>query len=230
MSPTLALLLDRDGIPDAPPAGEHPHVFIAAQSGLRVVLPFAPREADYGGWAPKFTALSRPGRKPLLKRTEDDRGVMAFDVDVVRAGQQVPVGDVLGGLVNLAKSGEVMTVAYNGASVGAWRLTACTIRSRQLQHGTNAITRATASLSFTEATDAPQATGPLTGGAAAPKAAAPAASAGPAPRRYTVRKGDTLSGIAKATYGNPNRWPEIAKASGVSDPRKLKVGQVLTLP
>jgi len=47
---------------------------------------------------------------------------------------------------------------------------------------------------------------------------------------YTVQKGDTLYRIAKMHYGNGNRWQEIADANGISDPKKLYVGKVLTLP
>jgi len=47
---------------------------------------------------------------------------------------------------------------------------------------------------------------------------------------YTVQKGDTLYRIAKMHYGSGNRWPEIADANGISDPTKLFVGKVLTLP
>ena len=43
---------------------------------------------------------------------------------------------------------------------------------------------------------------------------------------YTVKKGDTLSAIAKQ-YGTT--YQEIAKANGISDPNKISVGQKLTI-
>ncbi len=43
---------------------------------------------------------------------------------------------------------------------------------------------------------------------------------------YTVKKGDTLSAIAKK-YGTT--YQEIAKANGISNPNKINVGQVLTI-
>lgn len=49
-------------------------------------------------------------------------------------------------------------------------------------------------------------------------------------RTYTVRAGDTLSAIAARLLGNAKRWPEIAKANSIRDPRALRVGQVLRLP
>ena len=49
------------------------------------------------------------------------------------------------------------------------------------------------------------------------------------PETYTVRRGDTLWGIACRFYGDGSKWGTIAKKNGVADPRKLPVGKVLTL-
>ncbi len=53
-----------------------------------------------------------------------------------------------------------------------------------------------------------------------------------APVFYTVKKGDTLSAIAKATLGNANRYPEIFEANKpiLSSPDKIYPGQVLRIP
>jgi len=47
---------------------------------------------------------------------------------------------------------------------------------------------------------------------------------------YTVVSGDTLSKIAKRFYGDANKYHDIAKASGIDNPDKINVGQVVTLP
>lgn len=51
-------------------------------------------------------------------------------------------------------------------------------------------------------------------------------------KTYTVRKGDTLSKIAarKDVYGDASKWPRIAKANKIRDPKSLKVGRVLKIP
>lgn len=47
---------------------------------------------------------------------------------------------------------------------------------------------------------------------------------------YTVKKGDTLFGIARTTYGNGNQWQRIAAANPGVSPSTLKAGQTITLP
>jgi LysM repeat protein len=66
-----------------------------------------------------------------------------------------------------------------------------------------------------------QVTGP------APGAAAPAAA-----RTYTVQAGDTLSKIAKEHLGSANAYMKIFEANKdqLTDPDKIKPGQVLRIP
>ena len=47
---------------------------------------------------------------------------------------------------------------------------------------------------------------------------------------YTVQPGDNLSKISKYFFGSANKYLEIAKANGLDDPDKIKVGQKLTIP
>jgi nucleoid-associated protein YgaU len=51
-------------------------------------------------------------------------------------------------------------------------------------------------------------------------------------RTYTVKKGDTLSAIAKETLGNANRYMLIFEANKpmLKDPDKIYPGQVLRIP
>jgi LysM repeat protein len=46
----------------------------------------------------------------------------------------------------------------------------------------------------------------------------------------TVRRGDTLSSIAAAEYGQPEAWRPIAQANGIANPRRLTPGQTLAIP
>ena len=60
----------------------------------------------------------------------------------------------------------------------------------------------------------------------------PTAPSPSAARTYTVKAGDTLSKIAKATLGDAQAYPRIfdANRDQLSDPDKIKPGQVLRLP
>jgi nucleoid-associated protein YgaU len=49
-------------------------------------------------------------------------------------------------------------------------------------------------------------------------------------KSYVVRRGDTLSSIAAALYRRPDAWRELARANGITNPRDLRPGQVLTVP
>lgn len=71
----------------------------------------------------------------------------------------------------------------------------------------------------------------VTGGPAA-ATRAPAAAPAPAVKTYTVKSGDTLSAIAKAHLGSAGAYMKIFELNKdqLSDPDKIKPGQVLRLP
>jgi nucleoid-associated protein YgaU len=66
----------------------------------------------------------------------------------------------------------------------------------------------------------------------APAAAAVGTSGTAAARSYTVQSGDTLSKIAKEQLGNAGAYMKIFDANKdvLSDPDKIKPGQVLRIP
>jgi LysM repeat protein len=68
-------------------------------------------------------------------------------------------------------------------------------------------------------------------GAAAPASASPAAAPAGA-QTYTVQSGDTLSAIAKKFLGSANAYMDIFNANRdqLTDPDKIKPGQVLKIP
>jgi 5'-nucleotidase/UDP-sugar diphosphatase len=48
--------------------------------------------------------------------------------------------------------------------------------------------------------------------------------------QYKIKKGDTLYGIARTTYGDGKQWQKIASANPGLSPTSLKVGQTITIP
>jgi nucleoid-associated protein YgaU len=93
---------------------------------------------------------------------------------------------------------------------------------------------------YDTSTNIPTVKQPVTGYAAAPVTPVadetPMVSSTPGGGSYagksthTVRKGETLFSIAKATYGSGKEWKKIVSANPGISPSKLKVGQVLVLP
>jgi hypothetical protein len=49
-------------------------------------------------------------------------------------------------------------------------------------------------------------------------------------KRYTVRRGDTLSSIAAKEYSDPGQWRPIAEENRLDDPLAIVPGQVLVIP
>ena len=66
----------------------------------------------------------------------------------------------------------------------------------------------------------------------APAGSAGAATAPPAAKTYTVKSGDTLGAIAKAHLGSAGAYVKIFELNRdqLTDPDKIKPGQVLRLP
>lgn len=48
-------------------------------------------------------------------------------------------------------------------------------------------------------------------------------------KTYTVRSGDTLSGICKKELGDANKYKEVAQKNGIKNPNVISVGQVIKL-
>lgn len=49
-------------------------------------------------------------------------------------------------------------------------------------------------------------------------------------RSHIVARGETLSAIAAAVYGDPGQWRPLADHNRLTDPRRLTVGAVLEVP
>ena len=45
-----------------------------------------------------------------------------------------------------------------------------------------------------------------------------------------VRRGDFLSSVAEAAYGDASQWRAIASANEIDDPRRIEPGRVLRVP
>jgi LysM repeat protein len=182
-------------------------------------------------------AVPRPLHRPVTKTAPLvlDRGRIALTIPGLPSLPELGVGQ--GGLV------AVMAVAF-GALVVA-RMGAGGPGFVPGGPGGDATPKPTVVASApTDATDAPASADPertlvpTEGEPSAEPTAEPTAETQPtarptprptanAPATYTVKSGDTLSGIA-SVYGTT--WQELAELNGIDDPRRLRVGQELQLP
>lgn len=232
---TVALTIA--GVPGPPQPRRH--VTIALANGLDLLtLPVTNPKVDMSDLSSDWQPVPRPGHKPLLLRHGDKLAVMRLEVTIAR-----PAGDpgnddvetIIAQLRGLAVvPGQPVVVAYGPSEVGQWRLTDFTLSSVRRRQGDNAITWATAQLTFTEASDAPRLQqGTVTVPPSAPPLTSPPppqTSGQPGPARHAVQAGDSLWSVATLFYGNGNNWRRIADANSIRDPRTVRPGQVLTIP
>jgi nucleoid-associated protein YgaU len=205
----------------------HPKMVLVSETGRRITIPYAPVEVDHDGEAPIWVELDRALREPTLEYAGMPLQRRQFDLAIVRDGH-TSVEDILNQLRQVTRRRERVTISSMGISLGGvWRVTDLTYKSTRRQPGTNAIVRAVAGVEIKRAADAELAVGPVSGGVSTAAADAPDTAK---PNRYTVKPGDTLWAIAQNTYGDGARWSVIADANGIRDPRRLTVGQTLTLP
>lgn len=47
---------------------------------------------------------------------------------------------------------------------------------------------------------------------------------------YTIQSGDNLSKISQKFYGSANKYNDIAKANGISNPDHIQAGQQINIP
>lgn len=220
------------GVTSVPtPAGKHPKAKLKTDDGRVLVLPYAPRGAELGGWADEWESISRPGRAPLVVRNGDGLPTLSLTVYLGYAeDHQRSIEPLLAELRAIAEAGDRVTlVNLSVQERGPWRLVdvAPTIDLRQ--HGTNHATRATVGLSFLGARDAKVRLGPVTGGKGKGGGKGGGKGKGKT-ERYRVRAGDTLAKIADKFYGEPGKWRPIARRNKIKRPTELKVGTVLVIP
>lgn len=206
---------------------KHKHAVLRC-GDRRIVLPVTSPKVDHSGFAANWQQVERPGEKPLLGVAGKQLHVARFEVLIARKDGS-PVEDILVDLLNMSRdSTNVVTMHHYGyLESGPWRMTDFVPSSEMRLLGTNQITRARATVTLTEAVlePGPRATKKKSGGSG--KGDDDKKSR---PKTYTVKAGDTLSGIAARFYGDANEWHKIAKANNIRSPRRLRIGQVLKLP
>ena len=199
-------------------------------------LRYAPKSVTYGGAAPSYLTTQRPGRIALVQRNYDALPTVTFEAFFGAPDLHHSVEPEVGALKTFAALPGPLTVQFNPSAGGYWYITDLSYVSSELQHGTNAIVRATVNVTLTRAADV-AAVGPVSGGHAPGGRASPRSGAAQppkrrtaAPRTHVVRAGETLSGIAATFLSDSSRWGELAHLNGIRDPRNVPIGTTLRLP
>jgi nucleoid-associated protein YgaU len=212
----------------ATPGSKQAKAYLATTGGTKCVLPFAPREVDHAGWADDWSTLARPGRSPLVLRAGDGLATMSFTALLAGRDHQTSVEPYLSALRSIAASSATCSVSLGPSESGAWVMTDCKVHSTMRQAGTNAITRAEVTLSFSRVSTTAVKSGPVTGSQPKPKTSKRAAL------WYTVKKGDTLAKIAVRYFGDADDWRIIANhannKTALRNPNRLAVGQRIYIP
>lgn len=242
-------------LPTVPRTGRHRKATISGFAGS-VTFDRIDPEVDFEALASTWVDDDRPGRRPIsqlrtagLRRISFDARIGhndTFDrpaedvterlLTLIRLGYGTGYSAGHGGRVSLGYSSMESSTTLTG--VGSWRIDDLSMRSMRRREGDNAITMASVHLVLVEWLPLPGLATPGTSPAnPGPPPPAPGTNLPPpapplpaAPRRYTVVSGDTLWGIAVRFYGDGNQWRRIATTNGITDPRALRVGAVLTIP
>lgn len=203
-------------------------MYLYSESGrLALAITIAPREIEYGGLAHDWAEADRSGEKPLLLHSGTPLETMGFSFLLTdRHDMQVAQTSQVQALKDAARTFERILLRYSGTEAGLWRITEMSINSELRSDADNEITRATVSITLTEASDPAPAVGPVS------KPPPPPPAPKPVNRTHTVKRGDTLWDIARRYYGSGPLWPRIydANRGKIKDPHWIYPGQVFVIP
>lgn len=229
---SLTVIRDLVGeVPSGAPEGGPQMTLLTESGSVALAVDVAPRDIEYGGMNHNWAEAERSGTVPLLLHESIPLLTMSFSFMMTsKTDLHEPITARVDRLRELARHHERVLCRYGPSEQGVWRITACSMSSELRAPGTNAITRATVSITLTQASDAAPAIGPVL----RPPPPPPPPPKPPPPRTHTVRKGDTLWDIARRYYG-PNAgpsWPRIfdANRSKIKDPHWIYPGQNFVIP
>lgn len=206
----------------APPPSRRRVVLRSGNTRLTLPITNAEVPIDLGG---EWTTIDRPGRTALLRYKGPKLRVLTLDVVIYEIGSYT-VNKVIYELERMSNFRTPISCAYGSTEAGTFHITGLKAKVVKRGPSNNAIEgAATVELTRVMAEN-------LTVVSRKTPAKPPPKSTGSKGKRtvhYTIRRGDTLSGIAVKVCHNSSHWQRIAKDNKIRDPRKLVVGKKLTI-
>lgn len=193
--------------------GEKPIVFAP---------PYAPKKVTYSGYENTYEEISRPDRKPIIRRSGESLRRMSMELFVGAPTMQTEHNTELQTLETLAASRLPLTVEYDPRTWGYWHITSLSYDSVERREVDDVITRAVVQIEFTEVPD-------KTAFTLNEKTKYNYTNR---PKTYKAKKGESLREIVKKFYGTANRKiiKAVAKANKIKNPKHIKPGQKIKLP
>jgi LysM repeat protein len=184
--------------------------------------PYAPKEVTYSGYENVYEEITRPDRKPIVRRSGESLRRMSMQLFVGSPNRQNSVNTELRTLEKLAASRIPLIVEYDPRTYGFWHISSLSYNSVERRVDSDNITRATVDIEFVEVPDPTVFTLNLI----------KKIKYTDRPKSYTTKKKDTLESIVKRFYGttNKNIVKAVAKANNIKNPKHIKPGQKITLP
>lgn len=226
----------------APIASGRPKAVLAGFGGV-VTLDIIRARSRSSDLAARWEEVARAQARPALELAGEQLARLSIEAvfdSTRKAADGVPasVEPELGRLrlmANPPSSDRSVVFAYGDhetylSASGAWVITSLEVTSLRRRDEDNALVRAEVAIELTEHSLGPR---PAQPGTASAAPVGPVSSVGQQVaqrRRYTVRAGDTLYGIAQAIYGSTARWRELAEVNSIRDLRDVVAGVVLVIP
>ncbi len=179
---------------------------------------FAPREVNYSGFEASYFEISRPDRKPILTRANSSLRKISMSIFVGSEDINESFDSDLNTLTKIADSRIPVQIEYDPRTTGLWRITSLSFDSVHRRSDSNEITRATASVEFTEIDTKTEVTINILNTKR--------------PKSYKTPSAMTMFAIARKFYGTTdiNIVKAIAKANGINNLRHIPPGKKLKLP
>lgn len=183
---------------------------LVSDIGNAYTLVFTPTSIKTGGFAPVFTQVARPGRKPLLVQDSLTLVTSSFTHTVVES-PGVDVERAVTNLQRLAQSGRKVRIVGMVPMVRGWfNITNLSVTVQELNEKQRPKIVELA-WELQQAAQAKVKIGrPVTVRTMRDLEELAASRGGATAQKHTVRSGETLRSIAEDQLGNPDRWTEIA--------------------